>query len=100
MANEAAGAKKKKGARHVSALKRARQALKRQARNSSTKKRVKTFEKHVLKAIQTKNVDEAKKALKVFMSEADRAAQKGIVHVKRAARRISRLSKQVAALAK
>lgn len=100
MANDTQAGAKKKGARHLSALKRARQALKRKARNSATKSRVKTFEKHVLKAIQTKNVDEAKKALQVFMSEADRAAQKGIVHFKRAARRISRLSKQVAALAK
>jgi small subunit ribosomal protein S20 len=53
-----------------------------------------------LKAIQTKNGEEAKKALKLFMSEIDKAAQKGVVHVKRAARRISRLSKQISALGK
>jgi small subunit ribosomal protein S20 len=98
LANETAA--KKKSARHASALKRARKSLKLQARNTATKSKVKTFEKHVLKAIQTKNVEEAKKALKLFMTEADKAAQKGVVHVKRAARRIGRLSKQVSALAK
>lgn len=93
-------AKKKKSARHASALKRARQSIVRQKRNTSTKNQVKTFEKKVLAAIKSGKSDDAKKALQVFMSTIDRAAQKGVVHVKRAARRISRLSKQVASATK
>ena len=98
MATEAA--KKKKSARHASALKRARQNTVRQARNTSTKNKVKTFEKKVLAAIKSGKKEDAAEALKLFMSNVDRAAQKGVVHVKRAARRIGRLSKQVSALTK
>lgn len=98
MATEAAA--KKKSARHASALKRARQATKKQARNTSTKNRVKTFEKKVLAAIKSGKKEDAAAALQLFMSNVDRAAQKGVVHVKKAARRISRLSKQVSQLAK
>ncbi|MEK6555510.1 MAG: 30S ribosomal protein S20 [Bdellovibrionota bacterium] len=97
MATEAA--KKTKSARHASAVKRARQTIKRTARNTSTKNQVKTFEKKVLAAIKSGKSDDAKEALKAFMSTVDRAAQKGVVHVKRAARRVGRLSKQVAAVA-
>ncbi len=96
MATEAAA--KKKSARHASAVKRARQTIKRQARNTSTKNQVRTFEKKVLAAIQSGKADDAKKALQAFMSNMDRAAQKGVVHVKRAARRVSRLSKQVSSI--
>ena len=104
MANEAAtdkagktGAKKKlvKG-RHMSAIKRARQSLKRHARNVTWASRVKTFEKKVLTAISKKDAKLAREALVEFMKNIDKAAQKGAVHVKRAARRISRISKQVA----
>jgi small subunit ribosomal protein S20 len=93
------GAKKKlvKG-RHRSAMKRARQSVKRTERNSAWKSQAKTFEKRLIAAIQKKDVNEAKKALVVFMSAIDKAAQRGAVHVRRAARRISSLSKQVAHL--
>ncbi len=95
-ANKAAAEKRKmiKG-RHKSAQKRARQTVRRAARNTSWKSQVKTIEKSVLVAIQKKDVESAKKALVTFMSTVDRAAQKGAVHVRRAARRISRLSAQI-----
>lgn len=103
MANDkapaAAGAVVKKKlvkGRHLSAIKRARQSVKRQARNTSWASRVKTFEKKLVLAIQNKDTKVAKDALVEFMSQIDKAAQKGAVHVKRAARRISSLSKQVA----
>jgi len=79
-------------------MKRARQNPKRRARNTATKSRVATFEKKVLTALGSKDLKTAQKALVDFMSEIDRAAQKGVVHFKRAARRISSLSKQVAHL--
>ncbi len=84
--------------RHLSAIKRARQNLRRQARNVTWQSRAKTFEKKVVAAIQKKDAKLAKDALVEFMSQIDKAAQKGAVHVKRAARRIGRLSRQVAGL--
>lgn len=84
--------------RHASAIKRARQALRRQSRNVTWQSRVKTFEKKVVAAIQKKDAKLAKDALVEFMSNMDKAAQKGAVQVKRAARRISSLSKQIANL--
>ena len=94
--NKAAAEKRKmiKG-RHKSAQKRARQTIRRAARNTSWRSQVKTLEKNVWTAIQKKDIDSAKKALVTFMSTIDRAAQKGAVHVKRAARRVSRLSSQI-----
>lgn len=102
MANDKAAegtAKKKlvKG-RHISAQKRARQSLRRQARNTSWQSKVKTFEKKVLSSISKKDAKLAKEALVEFMSQIDKAAQRGAVHAKRAARRISSLSKQVSKL--
>lgn len=96
-ASEGKSEKKKlvKG-RHMSAMKRARQSLRRQAKNASWASRAKTFEKKLVTAIQAKDATVAKKALVEFMSQIDKAAQKGAVHLKRAARRISRLSRQVA----
>jgi small subunit ribosomal protein S20 len=85
-------------ANHKSSEKRARQSVKRQARNTSWKSKVKTFEKKVLSAVEKKDITEAKKALVVFMSQMDRAAQKGVYHVKKAARKIGRISKQVSAI--
>ncbi|OFZ18244.1 MAG: 30S ribosomal protein S20 [Bdellovibrionales bacterium RBG_16_40_8] len=79
-------------------MKRARQSLRRQARNTSWSSRAKTFEKKIITAIQKKDAKVAKEALIEFMSQIDKAAQKGAVHFKRAARRISRISKQVAGL--
>lgn len=103
MANDAAAkgapAKKKlvKG-RHASAIKRARQSLKRRAINQTWQSRAKSFEKKVIAAIQAKDAKVAKEALVEFMSQIDKAAQRGAVHVKRAARRISSISKQVSKL--
>lgn len=94
MANEKTAKKLIKG-RHASAIKRHRQNLKRKARNASRRSQVRTSEKKVLTAIRDGSVKAAHSALALFMSEIDKAAQKGVVHVNRAARRISSLSKQV-----
>lgn len=84
--------------RHYSAIKRARQSLKRHERNVSWQSKVKTFEKRVISAIGKKDAKLAKEALVDFMRQIDKAAQKGAVHVSRAARRISSISKQVSKL--
>ena len=96
MANENSAKKKLVKGRHMSAIKRQRQSIKRNERNSARKSSVRTSEKKVITAIQAGKADEAKSSLVAFMSAMDTAAQKGVYHVNRAARRVSRLSKQVA----
>lgn len=81
-------------ANHKSALKRARQNVVRQLRNRSVKSRVKTEVKAVRAALKT---DPAKVAdtLKNAQSVIDKAAKKGVIHKRTAARKISRLTKQI-----
>ncbi|MBX9766378.1 MAG: 30S ribosomal protein S20, partial [Bdellovibrionales bacterium] len=55
---------------------------------------VKSFEKKVLEAIAKKDPSAAA-LLKEYSSKVTKAAQKGYLHVKKASRRISRLSSQV-----
>ena len=85
-------------ANHKSAAKRARQSIRKTSRNSRIKSTVRTFEKGLRKAISEKKMDEAKKLMISFSSEIDKAAQKGIVHANNAARKVSRLAKQVQSL--
>lgn len=84
---------------NASAAKRMRQEQKRRLRNRMVKSIVKT---HVSKARQAiaSGVD-AEAAVRAAASELDRAAKKGVIHHNNAARRKSRLMKQLnAALAK
>lgn len=87
-------------ANHKSATKRARQSPKRADRNRSKKNAVKTWEKKLRQAIQGKDLKAAQEVLKSFSSQIDRAAKKSAIHYKSAARKISRLAKQVASLTK
>ncbi|UCD32620.1 MAG: 30S ribosomal protein S20 [Desulfobacterales bacterium] len=82
-------------ATHKSAIKRARQNEKRRLRNKSVKTRVKNTVKNVRLAIIEKSKEEALKELNNAKSIIDKAAKKGVIHKKTAARKISRLSKQV-----
>jgi small subunit ribosomal protein S20 len=81
--------------RHHSAIKAARQTLKRQERNRSILRRVKTFIKRVDAAIQEKNADTAKSSLREAASELHKAATKGTLHRNTASRWISRLTNRV-----
>jgi small subunit ribosomal protein S20 len=82
-----------------SAAKRARQAPKRQETNLRTKNTVRTIEKKVRAAITAKDKKSAETLLKEASSKIDKAATKGVFHRRTAARKISRLSAQVHALA-
>lgn len=82
-------------ANHKSAAKRARQAPKRASRNSNVKSSVKTFEKKLLKAIETKSAD-LKEQLSAYTSKIMSAVSKGTVKKQTAARKISRLSARAA----
>ncbi len=85
-------------ATHKSAEKRARQTTRRTANNTSIISALKTFEKKVREAYEKKNAKEALSALKVLVSQFDKAASKGVVHAKKAARKVSQLSKLVSKL--
>lgn len=85
-------------ANHKSAAKRARQSLKRSARNLSTKRSMRTTEKNLRTAITKKEGEAAQSLLKAFTSGIAKAAKKGIVHKNAAARKVSRLAQQVKAI--
>ncbi|MBM4331461.1 MAG: 30S ribosomal protein S20 [Deltaproteobacteria bacterium] len=86
-------------ATHASAQKRARQSKKRQLRNTVVKSVVKTYSKKLLKAVEEKNLEEAQKALTRAIPLIQKASSKKVLHKKTAARKISRLTKKVNALA-
>ncbi|MDE7064134.1 MAG: 30S ribosomal protein S20 [Desulfovibrionaceae bacterium] len=85
-------------ANHKSAIKRHKQSLKQAARNRAARTRVKNVIKDVRSAIQAQNKEEAAKALSVATSVLDKAAGKGAIHWKKAARKISRLSRTINAI--
>jgi small subunit ribosomal protein S20 len=80
-----------------SAEKRIRQNEKRRERNQNRKSRLTTAERRFEEALEADNLDEAEAYLRDVESEYDRAASKGVVPQKRASRKISRLSKRLAA---
>ncbi len=83
-------------ANHKSAAKRARQSVKRNKRNTTVMSSVRTFEKKLRTAIAAGDKKGAEEALRAYMSKAAKAATKGVMHAKTAARKLGRLSKQVA----
>lgn len=85
-------------ARHISALKRARQNEKRRMRNQSRKTRVKNVVRQVRAAVAQNNAEAAQAALKSAIPTLARVAGKGTLHWRAAARKISRLTRQVNAL--
>ena len=85
-------------ATHKSAEKRARQSEKRRMRNTSAKTRVKTSVKAVLKSVEEKDVEKSREVLLETTKTIGKAAASGTFHKKRAARKISRLTKKVNAL--
>jgi small subunit ribosomal protein S20 len=85
-------------ANHKSAKKRARQTIRKAARNSQSRKAVRTFEKKLRTALDEKNADLAKTLMVAYESKIGKAAQKGLYHAKTASRKVSRLAQQVAGL--
>ncbi|MDP4856171.1 MAG: 30S ribosomal protein S20 [Desulfobacterales bacterium] len=87
-------------ANHKSALKRARQNDIRRLRNKSTRTRVKNVVKDVRQAVAEQSGADAVAELNTAKSAIDKAAKKGVIHRNTAARKISRLTKQVNAARK
>ena len=82
-------------ANHKSAQKRMRQTARKTEQRSRTRSTVRTFEKKLRKAIESKNSSEAQTLFMSFQSQLSKAAQKGIYHAKTAARKVGRLAKQI-----
>ena len=80
---------------HKSALKRARQNEVRHMRNKVSRTRVKSIVKDVRLAVSEKSNEAALNKLDTAKSAIDKAAKKGVIHKKTAARKISRLSRLV-----
>jgi small subunit ribosomal protein S20 len=85
-------------ARHLSAMKRARQNKKRRARNQARKTRVKSVVRDVRQAVVQNNLEGAEAALQKAVPVIAQVAGKGSLHWRTAARKISRLTRQVNAL--
>lgn len=86
-------------ANHKSAEKRAKQGEKKNLRNRMVKTHVKTAVKKVLAAVSEKD-ENAASVLDMAKSAIDKAAKKGVIHKRNAARKISRLAKKLNAINK
>jgi len=82
-----------------SAIKRARQNIKRRQHNASARSMYRTYVKNVLKAVDAGNHEDARTAYTKAQPVIDKAAAKGLIHKNKAARVKSRLNAKVKALA-
>jgi len=85
-------------ANHKSALKRHRQSEKRRIRNSAIRSTVRGAIKKTRQAISGLKAEEAAASLATATRLLDKAVSKGVLHRNNAARKISRLTRQVNAL--
>ncbi len=83
----------------ASARKRIRQTEKRTVRNKARKSRFRTFIRKVEEAISGGDKTVAVEALRQCQPELQRAADKGVLHDNTVARKISRLSARIKAMA-
>jgi len=81
-----------------SARKRARQNDKRRMHSASRRSMLRTYIKHVIKAIENGDKAAAQTAFVKAQSVIDKAALKGLIHKNKAARHKSRLSAKIKAL--
>ena len=86
-------------AQHKSAEKRIRQTERRTEVNRARRSRVRTFIKGVESAISSGNKEEATNALRLAQPEMMRAVSKGVLKKTTVARKMSRLSARIKALA-
>lgn len=84
----------------VQAKKRARQAEIHRQRNVNHRSKLRTYIKKVVKAIEQKNLVQAREAYKEAVPVIDSMAQRGIIHTNKAARHKSRLNTHIYNLVK
>jgi small subunit ribosomal protein S20 len=87
-------------ANHYSALKRARQTIKRTAQNRSNRSRLRTALRQMRESLAKGDKTAAEQTFRQTVSALDKAIQKGILHENTASRYKSRLSVRLNALAK
>ena len=78
-----------------SAIKRIRSSARKQKRNRVVRGAARTSDKKARVALDEGQVDDAKASVQQAVSSLDRAAGKGLIHKNNAARRKSRLMKQL-----
>lgn len=83
-------------ANHKSSVKRARQDIKRNARNRQTISAMKTSIKKVRSAIAAKQLDQIDELLRQSQSVIAKTWKKGLIHKNNMSRKISRLTAAVA----
>jgi len=69
-----------------SALKRARQTVRRTQRNQSAKSEIKTLRKKMITAIEGGDKELAEKSFRAYTSSVDKGAKTGLIHARAAAR--------------
>ena len=84
--------------RHASAVKRNRQNERRNERNTALRSALRTTIRRVNSAVSRNDVPTAQAELPVAVRALGKALTKGIIHRNQAARRISRLTRKVAAV--
>lgn len=83
-----------------SAIKRNRQNKKRRLRNRVFRGQARTYIRYARASMLAENLEEARVSTLKAVKALDKAAEKGIIHKNNAARRKSRLMKQLNALEK
>ncbi len=84
----------------ASAIKRIKQNHKRRLRNRLFTVRARTYVKHARSIVEEGSTEDARQATLQAISALDKAAEKGIIHKNNAARRKSRLMRQLARMEK
>lgn len=85
-------------ANHKSAWKRIRQNEKRRIHNRHFRARVRTYLKRARNSLESNDVETAREETRRAIRELDMSARRGVLHKRNAARRKSRLMKQLAQL--
>lgn len=80
-------------ANHPSALKRARQSQTAKLRNMARKSKTKSAVKELQSAMSGGDMEQAKDKLNKTVSTLHKTASKGVIHRKKASRKISRLTR-------
>ena len=81
-----------------SSIKRARQAIERNKRNSQARAMVRTFIKKVVNSLQNNDKEQAITNFAIMQKAIDKAANKGLIHKNKAARKKSKLNVAIKAL--
>jgi small subunit ribosomal protein S20 len=80
--------------------KRNRQNIKRRIKNRLLKTRIKTDQKRLAEAVNSKNTEEAKKNFNILSKHLDKAVKKGAVHKNFSANKKSKAAKLVNSIKK